>query len=430
MRNRLILRIFIGLAAFAVASMPSAARTSGANGAGQAWRDAFQSSPATYEAPSEAFLRFADEHWNVKGEELRRNLLPQPVTGTVRYRVTIQADGAQIRVRLSNEEGSKPLQIAAASVGIAAAGFDARPGSLRRLTFSGASQTAMAVGAPLVSDPVDLKVKAGAELVVSVDLAGPMMNEGRGGAGFVVAKGGQAMEPVLGGATVLTGRPLVTGVSVLGETAVNVVVAFGDSITDGNRATPGALHGWPEILARRLNARKGARRYSVINAGIAGNRVLAPGWGAAALARFDRDVLRIEGLSHVIMLEGINDINFSGKGPFGDNPEITSADLIGGYRQIIARAHARGVKVYLATLTPSPGDAATSTLQKRALREEVNRWIRSSAEPDAVIDFDAMVRDPAAPDRFAAPHDSGDHLHPSDAGHQAMGEGMDLALFP
>lgn len=158
--------------------------------------------------------------------------------------------------------------------------------------------------------------------------------------------------------------------------------------------------------------------------------MLAPGWGAAALARLDRDVLRIEGISHLVVLEGINDINFSGKGPFGDNPELKIDDLISAYRQIIARAHARGVKVYFGTLTPNPGDPVVSSPAKVALRDAVNHWIRSSKEPDAVIDFEAMVRDPAAPSQFKKEYDSGDHLHPSDEGYKAMGGGIDLSLFP
>lgn len=402
----------------------------GAAHAKPAWREAWQSSPATYDQPPEAFIRFAAENWHIPGEAMRQDVTPQPVSGTVRYRLTVEAAGSQMRVRLSNEVGSTPLRIAAASVGLARDGFAARPGSLRPLTFGGLAAVAVPAGAPLVSDPVALPIKPGTPLVISIELAAPMLNEGRGGAGFVAAEGRQAMQTELAGTVPKTGRPLVTGVSVLSDDAPHVVVAFGDSITDGNRKEPGALHGWPEVLARRLAARSNDQRNIVVNAGIAGNRVLSPGWGAAALARLDRDALRIEGISHLILLEGINDINFAGKSPFGANPEISSADLIAGYRQIIARAHARGVKVYVGTLTPYPGDDQFATPARRAQREELNRWIRTSGEPDAVIDFDAMLRDPAAPEQFGAGFDSGDHLHPSDAGYKAMGTGIDLSLFP
>jgi lysophospholipase L1-like esterase len=393
------------------------------------WREAFQSSPATYEVPSEEFLKFAAEHWPGSPEKLRADLTPQPVTGTIRYRITLQAAGSRVRIRLSNEEGVVPLRLSAASIGLAADAFAARPGSLQPLTFGGASSVSIPAGAPMISDPVSLTVQPGTELVVSAALASAMANEGRGGAGFVLAAGDQTMRAALDQSTPMTGRPLVSGVSVLSESAPHVIVTMGDSITDGNRSKPGTLHGWPEELAHRLSMRKSAQRYTVVNAGIAGNRLLARGWGAAGLARLDRDALRIDGISHLVLLEGVNDINFSGNSPFGVNPEISAEDLISGYRQIIARAHARGVKVYIGTLTPNPGDAF-STAAKVAIRDAVNRWIRTSGEPDAIIDFDAMVRDPAMPTQFKAELDSGDHLHPSDSGYKAMGDGIDLSLFP
>lgn len=394
-----------------------------------AWRDAFQSSPATYEAPSETFITFASEHWGVPSAQLRADLTPQPISGTVRYRVTVLAQGAQIRLRLSNEEGTAPLTLASVSVGLAGDGFVARSGSLRTVSFGGSKSVTILAGAPVISDPLVFNVEQGTDLLVSAAVNSTMMNEGRGGAGFMLAAGNQTLEAALQQPKAMKGRPLLTGVSVLSRTAPNVIVTFGDSITDGNRVAPGVLHGWPERLARRLAARKGARAYNVVNAGIAGNRLLAPGWGAAGLARLDRDALRIAGMTHLILLEGINDINFSGRSPFGNGPEITADDLIAGYRQVIARAHAQGVKIYVGTLTPYPPGEFT-TPAKLAIRETVNRWIRSSGEPDAVIDFDAMVRNPAAPSAFRTEFDSGDHLHPSDQGYMAMGNGIDLSLFP
>lgn len=393
------------------------------------WREAFQSSPATYEAPSEVFLEFANQNWRVPREQLLADLTPQPVEGTVRYQVTVLAEGSQIRLRLSNEEGRTPLTLNAVTVGLVESAFVAQAGSLRPVTFGGSSVVTIPAGAPVVSDPIDLPVAAGSQLVISMALAGQMMNEGRGGNGFLVAAGNQVFDAALEGSTPSKGRPLVSGVSVLTDDAPNVIVAFGDSITDGNRVEPGVLHGWPEQLGRRLSHRPAGQRYNVVNAGISGNRLLAPGWGEAGLARLDRDALRIEGITHLILLEGINDINFSGQSPFGNNPELSADDLIAGYRQVIARAHERGVKVYIGTLTPyPPGEINGPT--KVAIREAVNRWIRESGEPDAVIDFDAMLRDRSRPDQFGAEHDSGDHLHPSEAGYVAMGNGIDLSLFP
>lgn len=412
--------MFVGLAVVFSATVASAK---------PAWREAFQSSPASYNAPSEEFVRFAAEHWHAPPEQLRADLTPQPVSGTVRYQVTIQGAGSQIRLRLSNEAGSAPLKLTSVSVGLAEDPFVAKVGTVRSVTFSGSASVSIPAGAPALSDPIDLKVVAGSELIVTAALAAPMMVEGRGGAGVLLAKGDQTTKPVLDQPAPIKGRPLVSGVSVLGTSATNIVVAFGDSITDGNRARPGMLHGWPEQLARRLAMRKGGQPYNVVNAGISGNRLLSTDWGAAGLARLDRDALRIAGISHLILLEGINDINFSGRSPFGTNPEITADDLIAGYRQVIARAHAKGVKVYIGTLTPNPQGEFTPAA-KVAIRDAVNRWIRHSGEPDAVIDFDAMVRDSKAPTQFLAEFDSGDHLHPSDLGYKAMGNGIDLSLFP
>ena len=201
-----------------------------------------------------------------------------------------------------------------------------------------------------------------------------------------------------------------------------VVVTFGDSITDGARSTLDMNSRWPDYLARRLAARKG-KTVGVLNAGISGNQVLGDGAGVSALARFDRDVLMQTGVTHVIVMEGINDIGIA-----RSNPTPSADDLIAGHRQLIARAHARGLKVYGATLTPFEG-AAYWSAEGEAKRQALNQWIRTSGEYDGVIDFDQVTRDPAAPTKFLPAYDSGDHLHPGDAGYKAMGEAVDLKLF-
>ena len=394
------------------------------------WREAFQSSPATYEAPSEEFIKIAAAQTKYPIESIRAGLLPQPVSGTIRYRIAVQVAGSQIRIRLSNEEGKAPLRLDAASVGIAADGFSARAGTLQPLTFGRATSVTIPAGAPVLSDPVMLAVRAGTELVVSAALGSPFANEMRGGSGFVVAPGHQALRPTLDQSKPMNGRPLVSGVSVLSTPPRRIIVAFGDSITDGYRAAVGAPHSWPEQFARRLAARKTGGTYTVLNAGIGGNRLLSGGWGASALARLDRDALRIGGVSHVILLEGINDIGMAGKSAFATNPEVTADEIISAYRQVIARAHTAGIKVYIGTLPPNNGSVSHSSPEKDAMREAVNRWIRTSREADAVIDFEAMTRDPKSPARFLPAFDSGDHLHPSDAGYKAMGDGIDLRLFP
>jgi lysophospholipase L1-like esterase len=393
------------------------------------WRDAFQSSPAAYEPFSDAMIEAFAKQMKLDPEKVRERLKPQPLSGTVRYRVLLTGAGSKIRIRLSNESGEAPLRISAASVALAGEGFSATKGSLKLLLFGGAAGLTIPPGAPAISDPVDLPVKPGTELLISAVLATPLKDDARGSAGFAIAPGDQAGNTTMVQQEARTGRPLVSGVSVLALGSPHVIVTMGDSITDGARVSPKALHGWPQVLSARLAQRGGGAAYTVLNAGISGNRLLAPGWGPAGLARLDRDALRIEGVTHLVLLEGVNDIGMSGKSMFGDNPEVSAQDLIAGYRQVIARAHARGVKVIIGTLTPTGGSVSHSSPAKDQVRQAVNRWILTSREPDAVIDFDKIVRDPAAPSRFRKEFDSGDHLHPSEAGYRAMGEGIDLSLF-
>jgi len=215
--------------------------------------------------------------------------------------------------------------------------------------------------------------------------------------------------------------------------ATGVVVAFGDSITDGSASTPDTNNRWPDHLARRLLGQ--GMKISVVNAGIGGNRVLneaavpagvdgrAVGAGINALARFERHVLSVPGVTHVIVLEGINDI-----GNARENPTPTAEDLIAGHKQLIEQAHARGLKIFGATLTPFWG-AAYYTEAGEAKRQALNEWIRNGKGYDGVIDFDKATRDPADAKKLAAPYDSCDHLHPSDAGYKAMGDAIDLGLF-
>jgi lysophospholipase L1-like esterase len=208
--------------------------------------------------------------------------------------------------------------------------------------------------------------------------------------------------------------------------SVSAIVAFGDSITDGARSTPDSNHRWPNRLATRLLTDPAGAKFAVLNAGIGGNRVLtegAFGAGINALARFDRDVVNQAGVTHVIVLEGINDI-----GNARQNPSPTAEDLIAAFKQLIERAHTSGMKIYGGTLTPFEG-AAYFTPEGEAKREAVNQWIRTGHAYDGVIDFDAATRDSAHPARFLAAYDSGDHLHPNDAGYDAMGNAIDLGLF-
>ncbi len=215
---------------------------------------------------------------------------------------------------------------------------------------------------------------------------------------------------------------MIARVEVMAPSATAAVVTFGDSITDGARSTTDTNSRWPDQLARRLAARKGPG-VAVLNAGISGNRVLGDGAGVSALARFDRDVLMQTGVTHVVVMEGINDIGIA-----RNNPSPSAEDLIAGHKQLIERAHARGLKIYGVTLTPFEG-APYYTPEGEAKRQALNSWIRSSGAYDGVIDFDMVTRDPAAPTKFLPAYDSGDHLHPGDAGYKAMGDAVDLAMF-
>jgi len=233
---------------------------------------------------------------------------------------------------------------------------------------------------------------------------------------------------------------LVSAVLVPAQPSQRLVVAFGDSVTDGDGSTVDTDHTWPNDLARRLATSREGSRVSVVNAGIAGNRLQSDGFlasfGIAALARLDRDALALPGVTHIVLLEGINDIGFPGAQLDGrhlaDPSDVRShQDLIDAYRQLIFRAHARGIKVIGATLGPCEGFVISGyySESKEAVRQTVNKWIRTSGSFDAVIDFDAILRDPDHPTRLLPRFASKDHLHPNDIGYQAMGDAIDLALF-
>jgi lysophospholipase L1-like esterase len=217
------------------------------------------------------------------------------------------------------------------------------------------------------------------------------------------------------------------GVDVPASSASRAIVAFGDSITDGARSTAGANHRWPNFLAERLNQDPNLKQVAVLDEGISGNRVINEGYGPSALSRFGRDVLAQNGVRYVIVLESINDIGHTAK-PQSPFDEITAGQLKFGLKQLADAAHGHGLKIYGATLTPYHG-AGYYSEKGEQIRDEINDWIRSSGTFDGVVDFDKITRDPQDPSRFNPAYDSGDHLHPSDAGYKAMAEGIDLSLF-
>jgi lysophospholipase L1-like esterase len=348
---------------------------------------------------------------------------------SIRQIVRISSGGVRLRVRLTNEFGSQPLVIGAAHVGISAGGSTIKPGSDRILTFSGHPSITIPANAPVVSDPVDLRVSDLASLAISIYLpqnTGPATWHSEGKQTAYITNGDTTGTSVLIGATTSASRFFLSAVHVSTNDEKSVVVTFGDSITDGTNSTVDTNNRWPDHLADRLAA-FGDDDVGVVNEGISGNRILHDQIGPNALSRLDRDVLATPGVRFMTVLLGINDIGFGGFIP----TEVVSADdIIAGYRQMIARAHSRGVRIYGATLTPFEGVGPPYfSADGEAKRQAVNQWIRTSREFDAVIDFDAVVRDPAHPTRIAAAFDSGDHLHPNDAGYTAMAKSIDLRLF-
>ena len=352
---------------------------------------------------------------------------------TLRQIVHLSLGGPMVRVELSNEFGTSPLTIGEAHLALPVAG--GQDGAIRSetdkpLTFSGAASVSIPAGAMVVSDPVAMDMPAFADLAVSLYVPeqpiAVMSAHGFADQTNYHLAGNAVATPVLTGATKAYSWALLKGVEVAARPEAAAVVAYGDSITDGAHATRDANARWPDVLAARLHAGKKTAELAVLNEGIGGNRVLHDGTGPNALARFDRDVLANPGVKYLIILEGINDIGRRGHQP--QTEIVSSAELIGGMTQMVERAHAHGIKVFGATLTPY-GGAGYSTPQGELDREAVNQWIRTGGVVDGVIDFDKATQDPEHPKMFLPKYDSGDHLHPSDAGYKAMGDAIDLALF-
>ncbi|WP_240943432.1 SGNH/GDSL hydrolase family protein [Janthinobacterium lividum] len=356
---------------------------------------------------------------------------------TVRQVARLSVGGPRVRIVLSNAYGKTPLRIGAATVALAASTSAIEPGSLRTLTFSGQPAASVAPGAPLVSDPVELSVPDLTRLTVSLHLpqASPMSTfhwDGRETAWIAPQDQTRAARiDDAPGMQTTTARLLLSAIQVEAAPGAQAVAILGDSITDGASASLGMDARWPDFLARHL----APHGVAVINAGISGARLLSDGMGDNALARFERDVLAQPGVRTVIVLLGINDISWPGTAFAPRQKRPTLEELTSGYTQLVAQARSRGVRVLAATLTPFenalPGTPLSNYYhpEKDALRQQLNAWIRASGLFDAVLDFDALVRNPAHPLRLLPVYDSGDHLHPSDAGNRALAEGIDLSLL-
>ena len=339
--------------------------------------------------------------------------------------------GRRVRVQFSNALGNPALTIGAAHIALRQKDAAIVPASDRALTFAGRASFIIPPGALVVSDPVDLDVPKLTEVAISLYLpedTGPPTIHPLGLHTTYVASGDATADATLNPSTTTTAYFWLSGVDVLAPSKASAIVAFGDSITDGFGTTANKDQAWPTLLASRLASNKSTAMLSVLNLGISGNRVLRDGAGTNALARFDRDVLSRAGVRWMTLLEGINDITFSAIPGIPPGQAVTAEDLIWGYRQIIERAHMHGIKVAGATILPVEG-VPTYTENGETVRQAVNQWIRTSGAFDAVIDFDAPMRDPANPKRLRPEFDSGDHVHPNDAGNQAMADVIDLSTF-
>ena len=347
---------------------------------------------------------------------------------TVRMIVRTSIGGRRLRVNLSNAFGADPLAVGAAHIAIRAEDSEIVAGSDRALSFNGKPGCTVGPGMVILSDPVDLNVAPVGDLAVSLYFpgeTGPPTSHGTGLHTTYVKDGDVTAQAAMADAQTMQSYYWLAGIDVVAPAAASLIVAFGDSITDGARSTPETNHSWPALLAARLAAQKATANIAVGNMGIGGNRVLRDVTGASALARLDRDVLSQSGVKWLMVLEGINDIGREATVP---TEPVTADQLIAGYQQIIERAHTHGIKVIGCTLTPFEG-AYYSKDKGEATREAVNTWIRTSGAYDAVVDFEAATRDPKNPKRFLPGFDPGDHLHPNDAGYQAMANAVDLSIF-
>jgi lysophospholipase L1-like esterase len=357
---------------------------------------------------------------------------------TLRQIVHTSVGGDTVRVRISNVFGNAPLEIGSVHIALHTTASTIVAGSDKTLTFSGRSSFVIPPNGLMVSDPIGFAAPAGGDVVISMFFPKATNGSAIHYASHVtnyIGAGDQTTAATLRSPTSVGFWAFLAGLDIdIPDPDARTIVTLGDSITDGSASTTNANSRWPNILAARLLA-AGMKNVSVANVGIGGNRVLhdAPGLtsGVSALARFGRDVLSQPGIQYLIILEGINDLGQPGTASAPLSESVTSDDVIAGLQQLANRAHEKGIKVFGCTLTPFA--VATSagyySPEKDAYRRAVNDWIRSGAAFDGVIDFDLATRDPDHPESFLPDYDSGDHLHPKDAGYKAMGEAIDLSLF-
>jgi len=393
---------------------------------------------------------FAQEHWVATwgaSPQVFRPLGPAPAPGrqgqaappvpraitslnnqTVRMVVRTSLGGERLRLEFSNAYGTAPLVLGAAHVALHGKDSAIVEGSDRALSFDGKPKVSIPPGALVLSDPVNLQIPKLADLAVSVFIpgeSGPLTMHATGLHTTYITTGDATGAPSLTDTMTTQSWYFLSGVDVVAPAAAATIVTFGDSITDGATSTVDTNSSWPSFLAQRLLANPATAQIAVVNQGISGNRLLRDGAGVNALARFDHDVIAQSGVKWVTVMLGINDIGF---GMRQASEAVTADDVIGALRQLADRAHTHGIKVIGCTLTPYEGAAYYSEAGE-PVREAVNQWVRTGGAFDAVLDFEAVVRDASNPKLIRPDFNIRDHLHPNDAGYKAMADSIDLKIF-
>ncbi|HUA67935.1 MAG TPA: SGNH/GDSL hydrolase family protein [Candidatus Saccharimonadales bacterium] len=379
------------------------------------------------------FCHAQDDHWvgtwgNSPQLVERRNLPPPPgLTGnTLRQIVQVSIGGKKLRVRFSNAFGTEPVTMRSVHLALSAGGSAIQTDTDTALTFSGKPSVTIPAGKSVLSDPFDFDLAPLSDLAVTINFgstsAAVMGHPGSRTTSYVQA-GDSVSAPDLPKASTTQHWYILTAIDVEANPSSAAIVALGDSITDGRGSGTDKNDRWPDDLARCLQANAKTSDIAVLNEGIGGNCVLHGGLGPTALSRFNRDVLDQSGVRWLIVFEGVNDIG----GSRGTNSQVAQK-LIAAYQKFIDQAHERNIRVYGATITPFGGSFYDSAAHEAA-RQIVNDWIRTSGKFDAVIDFDAVIRDPQRPLHLLPAADSGDHLHPNERGYKMMADAINLKLF-